>query len=355
MRKQGTTLFLLVLAAILLYLCYLIAKPFLGPIFAAIVIAIVFYPLHVRVQSFIRRRNAAATLSTVLVLLIVTIPAVVLGVTVTREIGEMYHALSQETAAQGGVSPYVTHLIEKPLAVIGKYVDLSEFDFRAAALRGLEQASRYLLSIGPKAVRNIFSLALGVVVAFFTLFFLFRDGHDIREHAVTALPLTLEQANRLFVGINQTIVANVHGGIAVGTAQGSLTGLAFWVLGLSSPIVWGLVTAMVSLIPLVGTAVIWVPAAAIVAISGHWVKALILLGWGAAVVSQVDALIRPYVIGERVKTHTLLVFFALLGGVRAFGILGLFIGPVVLSVTIAVLDMLREMNLTSQAIEQNPP
>jgi predicted PurR-regulated permease PerM len=135
----------------------------------------------------------------------------------------------------------------------------------------------------------------------------------------------------------------------VGVAQGSLASLAFWVLGLPSPVLWGLVTALFSLIPFIGSAAVWGPAVIILVVGGHWWKGLILLGWGAAVVAQVDSLVRPYVISERAKLHTLLVFFALLGGVKAFGVMGLFIGPVVLSVTLVVLEMLQESNLDSPA------
>jgi len=102
----------------------------------------------------------------------------------------------------------------------------------------------------------------------------------------------------------------------------------------------------------VGTGIVWVPAAIVLAVGGHWIKALILIGWGAAVVAQVDALVRPYVVSGRAKMHNLLIFFALLGGVRAFGIMGLFIGPAVVSVTIALLDMLRAINAASQEEEQ---
>jgi len=110
-----------------------------------------------------------------------------------------------------------------------------------------------------------------------------------------------------------------------------------------------LVTALFSLVPIVGSSAVWVPAAIILAVSGHWIRALILLGWGAGVVAQSDNVIRPYVISQRANLSTLVVFFALLGGVKAFGVLGLFIGPVALSFTLVVLQMLRETILGHSA------
>jgi len=350
--RQATTWFLIALATVALYLCYRIAEPFLNPIFAAIVLAIVFYPLHARIESLIPRPNVAPTISTILVMLVVAIPAVIVGVAVTRELSGLYQSLSQKSAAQGGLNPYLMHLMEAPVRAAGSHIDFSRLDVRSTLLGWVEQISRYLVAVGATAVSNIFSLILGIVVAFFTLFFLFRDGRKIQQRTAAVLPLTGKQATRLVTGISETIVASVYGGIAVGLAQGALTGLGFWVLGLSSPVVWGLVAAMASLVPVVGTGIVWVPAAVVLIIGGHWVKALVLIGWGAAVVAQVDAVLRPYVVSGRAKMHNLLIFFALLGGVRAFGIMGLFIGPVVVSVTIAVLDMLREINASSQENEQ---
>jgi predicted PurR-regulated permease PerM len=353
--KRATAVFLSVAAALAVYLCYLIAKPFLNAIVAAIVISIVFFPLHAGMRRLIRRPNMAAALSTILVLLVVMGPALVLGVAVSRELTETYQLLARKGVAQDAASPYLSQLIERPLQAIGRYVDLSGFDARATLLRWLEQASRYLLSIGAAALSNVFSFLVDLVIIFLTLFFLFREGARIRLRAAALLPLSTDQVERLFGTINNTVVANVYGGLAVAAAQGFLAGLAFWVLRLPSPIMWGLVTAVASLIPVVGSAIVWAPACIALVVGGHWGKALLLLGWGAAVVGQVDALVRPYVISKQVKVHTLLLFFALLGGVRAFGIMGFFIGPVVLSVTMAVLSMLEEINSFPQPSPQGEP
>jgi predicted PurR-regulated permease PerM len=350
-RKQAaTTFFLLALAAAALYFCYVIARPFLNPIFLAVMIATVFHPVHVRIRARFRGRNTAALISTILVLLVVVVPAVGLGVVMSREITGLYQLLNQRSAEQGGWNPYVTHAMERLLGWAGRYIDLSNLDLRGALLRWLEQISRSLLSWGAQVASNIISFFVDAVIAFFTLFFLFREGGSMRERATEVLPLNASQVERLFTGISNSIVANVYGCLAVGVAQGSFLSLAFWVLGLPSPVLWGVVTALFSLIPVIGSAAVWGPAVIVLLVGGHWWKGLILLVWGTGVVAQVDSLVRPYVIGERVKLHTLLVFFALLGGVKAFGVMGLFIGPVVLSVTLVVLEMLREANLDTQAL-----
>jgi predicted PurR-regulated permease PerM len=195
-------------------------------------------------------------------------------------------------------------------------------------VRRLDEISQSLISWGAQAVSDIVSFFTAAVVAFFTLFFLFRDGRSVSARAADALPLKAGQVERLFTRVSDSIVANVYGCLAVGAAQGSLLSLGFWALGVPSPVVWGLVTGFCSLIPLVGSTAVWGPAAVIFFVTG-----------------QIDNVVRPYVISGRAKMHPLLVFFALLGGVKVFGVLGLFIGPVVVSLTLVVFEMLHEENV----------
>ena len=350
-RKQATTIFLLVLAGASLYLCYIIARPFLGPFFVAVMTAIVLSPVHARIQARVRRPNAAALISTILVLLILIVPSILLGVTLYNEITGLYQYLSESSAKQGGWNAYVTHVTDPFIRWAGRYVDLSSFDLRGSLMQWLKDISHPLLSIGANAVSNVFVFIADAVVTFFTLFYLFREGKSMKAGFAAILPLNANQVERLFNGIDNSIIANVYGCIAVGVSQGLLTGVAFWVLGLTSPVLWAIVTAFFSMVPVVGSAAVWGPAVIVLFIGGHLWKGLILLGWGACVVAQADNVVRPYVISQRANMHPLLIFFALLGGVQAFGPLGLFAGPVIVSVAIVVFDMLREMNVDEPRLE----
>ena len=185
------------------------------------------------------------------------------------------------------------------------------------------------------------SLAANAVIAFFILFFYFRDGRSILRRAAVVLPLRRDQLNRLFACMKDTLNAIVYGTVAMAALQGALTSVAFWFLGLSSPVLWGMVTSLCALLPLIGTAFVLLPAMCMLIFSGHWIKSLILLIWALAIVHPVDNVLRPYLIGGRVKLSTLYVFFALLGGFKAFGALGVFIGPLILAVTVALFRFLR--------------
>jgi predicted PurR-regulated permease PerM len=349
LRKQAAVVCLLGLTAVGLYLCYLIARPFLGPVVIALMLAIVFYPVHAKMQNRFGRPGAAAIASTTFVLLVVTVPIAALGISVSSELREVVQTLRDQSFSHGGVSAYFSHLGESVLRRLGTFVNLSQFDAHATLLRWAEQSSNYLLSLGAAIVSNVLIFALDTVVVFFTLFFFFREGKNILESLVELLPFSADQTDKLFGEISRTMIANLYGGLAVGVAQGTLTGLSFWALGLSAPVMWALVTALASLVPVVGSALVWGPAVMLLLLTGHWIKALLLFGWGAVVVGQIDAFVRPYVVSARVKVHPLLVFFALLGGVKAFGVIGIFVGPVVLSITLATLEMLKKTDFSWQS------
>ncbi len=341
-KKTIGLIFLVSLAAIALYLSYKIAEPFLKPILFALVLAIAFHPVHIRVHKRIRNANLAALVSTLLVILVIIIPAILIGLAITRELTETYKSLSERSIEEGGWTPFLLHALERPLAWVGKFVDLSEFDLRDALMSRIQEISGLLVNFAKGAVGNLTSLILNSVIAFFTVFFLFREGQHTRRRVAAALPLTHEQVERLFTDISRTISASIYGSFAVALAQGLLTSLAFVVLGLPSPILWGVVTALFSMIPMVGSGIVWLPAAILLIATGHIGKGLFLLIFGTAIIGTADNFIRPYVMSEQVKLPTLLLFFALLGGVQQFGIIGLFVGPIVLAVTITVLNLIRD-------------
>lgn len=341
-RRRATIIFLVALSAVTLWFCYLIARPFLESLFFAVVLAIVFHPLNAKLHRRIRSANAAALLSTLCVLLTIIIPAFLLSAALKSELTAVYDSLGAGGAQDGGLITRALQLVEEARMWLGKYVDLSHVDLRAELTFRLQQLSSSLPSQLAGFVGGVTSFAVAAGVTFFTLFYLFRDGRAFWRRLAVLIPLGPAQLQKLTKGVSSTITASLYGGLAVAIAQGTLLGLAFWVLGLPSPVLWGMVTAFCSLIPLVGTSLVWLPASIILILVGHPVKGLILLAWGAGVVSTVDNIIRPLVISKQVSFHPLYVFFALLGGVQAFGFIGLFVGPAVLALAQSLFSLVRE-------------
>jgi predicted PurR-regulated permease PerM len=353
LRRRATIIFLVSLSIVTFWFCYLIAKPFLKPIFFAVVLAIVFHPLHTRLHKAVRNANAAAILSTLCTLLAITVPAFLLGRALRKELTEIYQSLTAKNAVEGGFIPHLLQYVEKTRSWLGQYVDLSQVDLRAELVDRVQQFSSFLLSTFAGLAGGITSFVVASVITFFTLFYLFRDGRALWRRMAVLIPLSADSLQKLKDGVSRTITASMYGGLAVAFAQGLLTGLAFWVLGLHSPVLWGMTAAIFSFVPLIGSAIVWLPASIMLMLSGHLVRGLILIGWGAIVVGTVDNIIRPLVISGQTRFHPLYVFFALLGGIQAFGIIGLFAGPVVLALAQELFSLIREEMRAQEVKEES--
>jgi len=147
----------------------------------------------------------------------------------------------------------------------------------------------------------------------------------------------------------EVIDASVYGVVSIAIIQGFLGGLAFRVLGLRSAIIWGVAMTLLSMVPMLGAFLVWVPAAIYLAVTGHWVKAVLLTFWGTFVIGMVDNFLRPVLVGSRTRLHELVIFFAVLGGLKVFGVLGVVLGPVVVAVTIAVLEIFKAAGTSDEA------
>jgi predicted PurR-regulated permease PerM len=175
------------------------------------------------------------------------------------------------------------------------------------------------------------------------MFFLFRGGEAILRESKSWIPLPPDILDSLYAETRTLIYANVYGVLAVAVAQGLLTGIGLWFSGLPSPLFWGALAALLSVLPFIGAGLVWIPACLYLASTGAYTKAGILAAWGALIVSMADNVIRPIVLSEQAKMNTAIMFFALLGGIDAFGLIGLFAGPLVFSLAITVFKILREL------------
>lgn len=334
--KRTSLAFLISVTAATLCLVVVIMRPFLKPILFALALALVFYPVHASIQKRIRNPNAAALLSTFLVFLVMIVPMIALGRAITRELSDLYSAVSG-TGPQGRWLGLATNGITSVLHDLG----FTSLDLHSALRQSLNEGSSWMLRQAAALLGGLTGVLIGVLVSAITLFFLFREGASWRDRAASIMPLSAKHVARLFTDVHDMVVASAYGIVAISLLQGFLTGLAFWFLELPSPVLWGVVTGFLSLIPVVGTGGVWIPAALILLAGGHWLKALILVAWGTAIVHPVDNVLRPYLVGQRAKVNATYLFFAILGGVKAFGLIGLLVGPAVLSVTLALVDILK--------------
>ena len=318
---------------IVLALAFVITQSFLKPFAFAIILAVVFYPLHERLLRWNKRRvGSSALLSTLLLILVFAVPSFIIAVLAANEALTAAHYLNRRSVEEGGFTTLVLTIADRPIRYVGHWVDLSKYDFRAMISSNAQKASVWLVGFGANLLGGVARFVVDALITFVVVFFLFRDGAQWAYRAGTLLPLSPEQVARLYRNISDTIIANVYGILSVGVAQGVAVGVALRIMGMQSSLLLGLATGFASIIPVVGSALVWVPVTIYLLVTGSIGKALFLLIYSVVIVSSIDNIIRPWVVGGRVELHPLVLLFFIFGGVEAFGFLGLFLGPVVASV-----------------------
>lgn len=333
--EQARWIAVMAATAIAVYLCWLMLKPFLGVVAWAVVLVIVFYPVHRRLATRIRRPGLRALVSCLLVVLIIVLPLIVLTTVVAQELVNVIPNLPAQ----------MSQLLNSPTSPFGRLSGWLQTRFgvdtvnsKAFVVDQLRQSSDWLLGSSLNVMGNIVG---GIVRAFFVLFtmyYLFKDGDKIVDRLPAALPLHREQSEAIILRTKEVVSASVYGVVAIAAIQGFLGGIMFWILGIPSPLLWAVLMGFVCMIPLAGSFLVWLPLALYLMVTGHWTKAIILIVWGALVISTVDNLLRPKLVGGQTRLHELLVFFAVLGGISVFGLLGIVLGPVVLAITLGLLQ-----------------
>jgi predicted PurR-regulated permease PerM len=322
-----------------------IIQDFLLPLFWAATLAIVFHPVYQRWQSLLGNRASVSALLTLCVILVaVILPLFLVSLAVVHEAAAFYQRL--ET---GSINVQeLLQTLERLLPVVTRYLDWFGVDAQRLK-QGLAEAavtvSRVLgaqvLNIGQNALR--FSVAFGLML--YLLYFFLRDGTQIVEVIIRALPLGYLRERRLFANFAAVSRATIKGTLVVALVQGMLGGLLFAVLGIDAAVLWGALMAVLSLLPAVGSGLVWVPAAGILFATGHTVKALVLLGAGVLLIGLADNLLRPLLIGRDTRMPDYLVLLSSLGGLTVFGVSGLVIGPIIAALFLAVWDMFAQEHL----------
>jgi len=206
-------------------------------------------------------------------------------------------------------------------------------------LKNLQQISTFLFNRATTIFKGLSTFLIGFFFTLLSLYYLFKDGGRLLEKIKEIIPIPSRERDLFFLRFKEMIHATFRGGILVAMIQGILGGLSFWILGISSPILWGTAMAILSFIPVGGTALVWIPASVFLWIQGAWVKAITLLGIGIFVISMADNIVRPALISSKTNIHPLLLFFAVLGGIQAFGLIGLLLGPLITSLCLTIIEI----------------
>jgi predicted PurR-regulated permease PerM len=332
--------------ALLTWALFRIFQPFLGSILWAALLALLLEPLNVRLR---RRLHGRASLSaaalTLGAALGIAIPGTLLAMVFSRQVIDL---LGRVTAAAN------RYQISTPADVLALPAIRSAFEWieshtpiTAASLQvWLVDGAKKLLQMMASSGGSAFVGALGVLaellLTLFVLYFFLREGDTTAERLIRVIPMPLEQKTKLVGYLAGVTRAVVFGTLLTALVQGTLVGIAFAVIGFPSPVVFGVLAGAASLLPVGGTAFVWGPGAVVLAVQGRWVAAIGLAVYGALFVSLVDNILRPALISGRAQIATLPVFFGVLGGIGAFGPIGMFVGPVIVALALALIRFAEE-------------
>jgi predicted PurR-regulated permease PerM len=339
-RKVFTAILLAVIVVGLVCLAFALFSPFLLALLWAAVLAVVCYDVYARLARVLRgHRRTAAGIMTLAVLLLIIGPFVALLLFVVEDVVELADDLKAEN-----LTPRVEAIMEQPLVrqtlatikdFVGKEISHEEVISFAKKLAG--PAVEALTDI----VQFLFRLAAGIFFVTLSIFFFFRDGPAATRAIRELIPMSDADRDTILGDIQGAINAAVRGGLVTALVQGILGFIILFILGIEKPVLLACAMALASLIPLVGTAVIWGPIAVWLAIDGEIVKALILVGYGVLVIGMADNFLRPLLVGRHMEAHPLLLFFGTLGGIALFGFAGIVLGPVVVALLNVTVRLFR--------------
>lgn len=326
------------LTSIAIYLCYGILRPFIPVLSWAIALVVITYPVYLKLQNLFAR-NTLPALVTVLLL-----GSLILGTT-TWVVHEVVLALGEgiQAIASNLQEGRWEHFLEEDPQIrdLLLWMD-THFQLRHALQGTLDSVTQWA---GRIFAASFWSLA-GFLLVLFTSFFLFRDTAPLLKDIRALIPLSRSETEEILRRVTDTIYATLYGTVLVAALQGLLGGLIFWFLGLPAPVVWGVIMGLLAMVPYLGAFMVWIPVAIALTLSGRFVDAAVLSVWGALVIGLSDNVIYPLLVGKKMRFHTLIVFFFLLGGVVLFGPSGIVLGPVILAITDALFEIWRRRIFT---------
>jgi|HigsolmetaAR205D_1030408.scaffolds.fasta_scaffold00383_17 predicted PurR-regulated permease PerM len=345
--------FALVTAALLAYAFLQIVQPFAGPLLWAIFLAFLLHPLHVRLSRRLKGREQwSAFLLTVLALVIVIGPLTALSAAFAAQVGDLLQFVQSMVADQtkrNVLDPSNVPWLNEALGWLERTFDVNVAQARGWLVESSRNLLQWLASMGGKVFLGAVNTVVGFVLMIFMLFFFLRDGDEMFGALRELIPMERSYKARLFDHLASVTRAMVYGTGLTALIQGALVGLAFFFVGLPSPIVFGVIAALVALLPVGGTAIVWVPAAIVLAAQDRWGAAIFLVIWGTLLVGLVDNVVRPMLVSGRASVGTLTVFLGVMGGISAFGAIGLFLGPVVLALIIALVRFMLDLRRAEAA------
>jgi len=339
-RGYVQTLVILAATVVGIYVCYRLIVPFVPALAWALTLAVLFAPLHRWNETRLRRPDLAASVSVLLVSLIVVVPATLVAERLIDQAARGALVIKSMVESGSWQQALEDHPRLAPVGHwIGQQLDLPET---------VGSVASWLTNVSASFLRGSIAQVIGFLLTLYLLFYFLRDQQTALEALSDLSPLSKAEMGQLTSRVADTIHATIYGTVICAVVQGILSGLMFWWLGLPVPLFWGLVMGLLAVVPVFGAFVVWLPTAVFLALEGSWGRALILAAWGTVVVGGIDNVLYPILVGNRLKLHTVPAFISVVGGLIMFGSSGLILGPLAVTITMSLLEIWRA-RLSSRA------
>ena len=314
-------------------------KIFFIPIILAAVFVVLFYPLYGWVLKLFRNKKSLSSLVCCFILLsgLIT-PVFILGNLVSGEAISLYQNVEQKVQKiiQKGNGRVLQNIQEYKWI---KKLHLDKIDWQASIQESTKAAAKLLATVINKASKETFQLIANLFLAFFAMFYFFRDGDKLIQRLKYLSPLADKYKEELFIRFTSVSRATIKGSVVVALIKGFLGGLTFWIFGINSPVLWGVVMAILSIIPLLGAWLVMYPAAVILLFLGHIWQGIAMFLISTLIISSIDNILQPRLVGRSTGLHDLLIFFSTLGGISVFGVMGFIVGPIIAALFVSILDV----------------
>ena len=337
--KNHNIPFLVILGLVTLLSLYLLS-PFFFPIFWAAVIAGVFRPVYQRINRRLKRPTLSTAAVFIVIALIILLPAGIVGSLVFNESIQLYEKLSPDTKyLNKNLDSVISSITSHPYA---HFFHVSKDMLVTKTTEIARSVTNYIFVHLTALTQNTLGFLVKFAIMLYTLFFFVRDGEKFLRMAMRVLPLGMGREKLLFERFIVTARSTLKVTLIIGGIQGGLGGIVYLITGVEGAVIWGLLMILTAIVPVVGCSIIWIPIGLMMLVLGHIWEGALILSFGILVISTVDNLLRPILIGKDVAMHPLLIFLSTLGGITIFGFSGFVMGPIITSLFLAVWEMYEE-------------
>jgi predicted PurR-regulated permease PerM len=327
---------------------------FIQPVFWAAVLATIFEPMQKQLERRLGgRKSLAALLGLVIIVLVVFLPLVLLGVAVSQEALNFYNRIQDNNVDFQSFVTRIDPAVRDAAARVG--IDPGSIEQRI--YQGVGAVAQLIATRAIVVGQNVLAVVAKTALMLYLLFFFLRDGEELLATLADAIPMGEGRQRTLFRQFASVTRATLKGTILVGMAQGLLGGVLFLILGLRAPVFWGVIMAMLSLLPIVGPAIVWVPAAIYLLVTGSVTKGIVLIAGGVLVVGTADNILRPILVGRETRMPDYMILLSTLGGLSVFGAAGFVAGPVLAALFLSVWGMFanEQRSIALTQTEPAPP